>query len=91
MGASGMFPHHVTKTRQQAIPYLLSCFLPIPFHPIMRFAEHLAVLDVGGTAFAPGGDMVGIHFGLLLDAGGVGFAFDGVEGGVGLIEKFSFT
>lgn len=35
----------------------------------MRLAEHLAVLYRGLAAFAPGGHVVGIHFGQFPDAG----------------------
>ena len=54
----------------------------------MGFAEHLAVLYGGLAAFAPGGDVVGVHFGEFLDAGAVGVVADGAEGAVG--EAFGF-
>ena len=38
----------------------------------MRDAEHFTVADVGGAAFAPGGDVVGVHFFRLPDLGFVG-------------------
>lgn len=43
----------------------------------MGLTKHLAVADVRATTFAPGGDMVGIHFGQLPDPCTVGVMADG--------------
>jgi len=42
--------------------------LAITFGPIVRHAEHLAVLSRTCAAFAPRGDVVGIHFAELVDS-----------------------
>jgi hypothetical protein len=47
----------------------LSLLLFIPFGAVVGFAEHLAILNVGCAALAPGAHVVGIHFGQLPDSG----------------------
>jgi len=42
---------------------------PIPLCLVVRPAQHLAVANVGCAAFAPRGDVVGVHLALLPDSG----------------------
>ena len=45
--------------------------LPVAFYPVVRLAEHLAVIFAGRTTLAPCGHVVGVHLGLLVDLGAV--------------------
>ena len=45
--------------------------LPIALCAIMRFAKHLAVLDICGATLAPGGHVVSIHLGKFPEAGAI--------------------
>ena len=56
------------------MPYL---FLSVSFCPIMSFAQHLAVTDIGCTAFAPGRYVVGIHVLQVPNLGMVGIVANG--------------
>lgn len=57
--------------------------LLVAFGAVVGLAEHLTIEDVGGTAFGPSGDMVGIHFDEFPDAGAVIVFTEGAEGAVG--------
>ena len=43
--------------------------LAVPFRPVMRLAQHLAVLHARSTTLAPGRHVVGIHFVELVNLG----------------------
>lgn len=43
--------------------------LSIPFRPIMRSAQHFAIGFVRIAAFAPCGNMIGVHFVKAIDSG----------------------
>jgi hypothetical protein len=45
----------------------------------MRFAQHLAVANVGCTAFAPRGDVIGVHLAQFPDPGPVRIVPDGTK------------
>ena len=41
--------------------------LSVPFYPVVRFAEHLAVVFAGRTSLAPCGHVVGVHLAHLVN------------------------
>ena len=51
--------------------------------PVVRLAEHLAVLDVGSAALAPCRHVVGVHFREFPHSGGVSVVAEGAELAVG--------
>ena len=53
--------------------------LAVALGPVVGFAEHLVVADVGGAALGPGGDMVGVHFQKFPDTDAVGIVADGTQ------------
>ena len=57
--------------------------LLVAFRPVVRLAEHLAVLDVGSAALAPRRHVVGVHFREFPHAGGVSVVAEGAERAVG--------
>ena len=72
-----VMPSTVTTGRLASRPLL------IPFRPVVRLAEHLAVLDVGSAALAPRRHVVGVHFREFPHAGGVSVVTEGTELAVG--------
>ena len=57
--------------------------LLIAFRPVVRLAEHLAVLDVGSAALALRRHVVGVHFREFPHTGGVSVVAEGAELAVG--------
>ena len=57
--------------------------LLVAFRPVVRLAEHLAVLDVGSAALALRRHVVGVHFREFPHAGGVSVVAKGAERAVG--------
>ena len=45
--------------------------LSVPFYPVVRLAEHLAVSFAGSSSLVSCGHVVGVHLGLLVDLGAV--------------------
>jgi len=45
----------------------------------VRFAQHLAVADIGCAAFAPRGNVVGVHLAQFPDPGPVRIVPDGTK------------
>lgn len=64
----------------RTVPALLT----IPLGAVVRLAEHLAVVNIGSAALAPGGHMVGVHVLKVPDSGVIGIMTDSAEGAVGL-------
>jgi len=54
-------------------------FSPIPFCLVVCLAQHLAVADIGRAAFAPRGDVVGVHLAQLPDPGFVRVVPNGAQ------------
>ena len=57
--------------------------LLIAFRPVVRLAEHLAVLDVGSATLALRRHVVGVHFREFPHTGGVSVVAEGAELAVG--------
>ena len=57
--------------------------LLIAFRPVVRLAEHLAVLDVGSAALDLRRHVVGVHFREFPHTGGVSLVAEGAELAVG--------
>ena len=53
--------------------------LSVSFRAIVRLAEHLAILDIRGTSFRPGGYVVGVHVFQVPDLGVIGIVADGAK------------
>lgn len=56
--------------------------LAVSLSPIVRFAQHLAIIDGSGATLAPGRYMVGVHVRQLPDSRPVGIVTDGAVGTV---------
>lgn len=63
------------------------CQLFVPFRPIVRFAQHLAVGDAGSTAFAPSCHVVSIHLLEFPYFGASGIMTESAQRTVGLASR----